>query len=76
MNQLMTMMDVLNMNKEVVLQALRSEFKDFEDALQSFTALHSRIIDAIITRNIKDYTRSEIGVLTPESFLKLVLSEQ
>ena len=38
--------------------------------------IEQTIIDAIITRNIKDYTKSEIGVLTPESFLKLVLSEQ
>ena len=71
MNQLMTMMDVLLMDKDIVIQALRSGFKDFEDALQSFAALKSGIIDVILTRNVKDYSKSEIGVLTPESFLKL-----
>jgi len=72
LNQLMTIMDVLVMDKNIVMQALRSGFKDFEDALQSFAALESGSIDVILTRNVKDYTKSEIGVLTPESFLKMV----
>lgn len=72
LNQLMTIMDVLVIDKNIVMQALRSGFKDFEDALQSFAALESGSIDVILTRNVKDYTKSEIGVLTPESFLKIV----
>ena len=72
LNQLMTIMDVLVMDKNIAMQALRSGFKDFEDALQSFAALESGNIDVILTRNVKDYTKSEIGVLTPESFLKMV----
>ena len=76
LNQLMTIMEVLPMNKDIVIQALRSGFRDFEDALQSFAALNSGVIDVILTRNVKDYSKSEIGVLTPESFLKIVLSNQ
>ena len=58
------------MDKDTVIRALNSEFNDFEDALQNFAAVKSGDIDAIITRNIKDYHKSEIGVFTPENYLK------
>ena len=70
LSQLLTFIDVLQMDKEIVLEALNSKFKDFEDALQNFSAYKSGNIDAIITRNIKDFTTSKIGVLTPDNFLK------
>lgn len=70
LSQLMNLMGVLKMDKDVVIQSLGSGFKDFEDALQNFSAVNSGFIDVILTRNIKDYTKSEIGVLTPESYLK------
>jgi predicted nucleic acid-binding protein len=72
LSQLMTFMDVLLMDKDIVIQALSSGFKDFEDALQNFAAIKSGQIDVILTRNIKDYKKSNIGVLTPESYLKSI----
>ncbi len=70
LNQLLTITDVLIMDKKVVYQALNSGFMDFEDALQNFAAVNKGNIDAIITRNVKDFKKSEIGVLTPDSFVK------
>ena len=70
LSQLMTIMDVLSMDKDIVLQALGSGFKDFEDALQNFSAIKSGFIDVILTRNVKDYSKSDTGVLTPGSYLK------
>lgn len=67
---LMTLMDVLLMDRHVVMQALRSGFNDFEDALQDSAAIKSGYIDVIVTRNVKDYVKSSIGVFTPESYLK------
>jgi predicted nucleic acid-binding protein len=75
MNQLLSMMDVLLMDKLTVLDALRSGFKDFEDALQSAAAHRSGFIDVIITRNTKDFARSETGIMTPGSFLKICLHD-
>jgi hypothetical protein len=69
---LLTILNVLKMDKSTIEKALNSDFKDFEDALQNFSAVNFGEIEAIITRNIKDYKRSEIGVLTPESFVKLI----
>jgi hypothetical protein len=65
-------MGVLLMDKDIVIQALSSGFKDFEDALQNFAAIKSGEIDVILTRNIKDYKKSNIGVLTPESYLNTI----
>ena len=71
LKQLLSITDVLDMNKQVVENALNSDFKDFEDALQNFAAVSDGDIDVIVTRNVKDFKKSEIAVLTPESFLKL-----
>jgi predicted nucleic acid-binding protein len=70
---LLTILNVLKMDKSTIEKALNSDFKDFEDALQNFSAVNFGEIEAIITRNIKDYKRSEIGVLTPESFVNLII---
>lgn len=72
MQQLMIIMDVLQMDKDTVLMALNSGFRDFEDGLQNYAAEQSGVISVILTRNVRDYLKSDIGVLTPESFLKIV----
>ncbi len=72
LRQLLTITHVLQMDRIVIEKALNSEFKDFEDALQNFAAINYGEIEVIITRNVKDYRKSEIGVLTPESFVKLI----
>lgn len=69
LSQLLIILDVLNMDKEVVLQALNSKFKDFEDALQNFAAIRHGSIDTILTRNKKDFKNSELGIFSPEEYL-------
>jgi len=62
---------VISGGKKIVLEALNSEFKDKEDALQYFTAFHGNV-DYFLTRNIKDYKLvfSSLAVQTPSQFLK------
>jgi len=72
LKQLLTFMHVLQMDKLVIEKALNSEFKDFEDALQNFAAINDGEIEAIITRNVKDFKKSKIGILSPDSFVKLI----
>jgi len=72
LKQLLTITNVLQIDRLVIEKALNSEFKDFEDALQNFAAINYGEIEVIITRNVKDYKNSEIGVLTPNSFVKLI----
>ena len=68
--QLLTIIEIVEMNKEVVLNALNSGFNDFEDALQNFSAVENGQIKIILTRNIKDFNKSELAILTPETYLK------
>ncbi|HRZ97027.1 MAG TPA: PIN domain-containing protein [Paludibacter sp.] len=74
--QLTSIIEVITTDKAVILKALNSGFKDFEDALQNFSAEFSGEIDIIITRNIKDYRNSSLGVLTPDNYLKSVIVSQ
>ncbi len=76
LKELLTITEVLIIDKEVLLQALKSKFKDFEDAIQNYAADKSGAINTIITRNIKDFKNSEIGVLTPEEYLKTKIASR
>ena len=68
--QLLTIVEVIKMDKDAVMNALNSEFKDFEDALQNFSAVENGQIKIILTRNLKDFKKSELAILTPETYLK------
>ena len=68
--QLVTITEVLTTDREVVIKAMNSNFKDFEDALQNYSAELNGKIDLIVTRNIKDFSNSSLGVMTPENYLK------
>lgn len=68
--QLLNIVNIAKMDKEVVLGALNSDFKDFEDALQNFSAIENGEIKIILTRNIKDYKKSDLAIFTPETYLK------
>lgn len=76
LKQLLMITDVLQMDKEVVSNALNSGFKDFEDSLQNFAAIKNGEIDVILTRNLKDFSKSEIGVLTPETYIKSIIASR
>jgi predicted nucleic acid-binding protein len=73
--QLISILEVLTTDKNTIIQALNSDFRDFEDALQNFSAEVDGQIDLIVTRNVKDFKTSRIGVLTPGNFIKTIISE-
>jgi predicted nucleic acid-binding protein len=64
-----TLVTVLAVTDKVVDLALSSDFKDFEDGLQYFTAIENNV-KTLLTRNLKDYKSAEIAVMTAEQFLK------
>jgi len=69
LTQLLTIVDVIQMDRQVIISALTSDFNDFEDALQNFAAIQRGDINVILTRNIKDFKKSKIGVMTPENYI-------
>ena len=68
--QLLNIIEIIKMDKNAVINALNSDFKDFEDALQNFSAVEDGTINILLTRNIKDFKTSELAILTPETYLK------
>lgn len=65
------MTEIVGTTKKEINQALKNNFKDYEDSIQYSSALTIKGLDAIITRNIKDYRTSSIAVMTPLNFLKM-----
>jgi len=49
----------------VIRQSLKTDFNDYEDAIQYYCALSTPQIDFIVTRNTKDFKKSTLPVLTP-----------
>ena len=60
--------EILN---HLIEKGLNSDFSDFEDSLQYFSALRTEC-DIIITRNGKDFKKSQIPVMTPDEFLNSI----
>ena len=69
---LLEFLEVIPVDLDVLKKGLRSNHKDFEDAIQIFCASSIAGINFIVTRNTKDIKTSEIVVLTPDELcLKL-----
>jgi|TARA_R110002049_G_scaffold99242_1_gene241909 predicted nucleic acid-binding protein len=62
------LVDVLPMDDKIINLSLDSDFKDFEDAIQYHTAVEQNL-DLIITRNLKDFKKSKIPVMTAAEYL-------
>lgn len=61
---------VLPMDDKIIDLSLNSNFKDFEDAIQYYTAVENKL-DIIITRNLKDFKLSKIPVMTATDYLAM-----
>lgn len=63
-----TLVSVLPVDSKTIDLAIASDFNDFEDAIQYCCAIeHS--LTTIVTRNIKDYKKATIKVVSPETFV-------
>ncbi|PIE88910.1 MAG: VapC toxin family PIN domain ribonuclease [Acidobacteria bacterium] len=71
LRQLVSFINILSVDEQIITLALHSSFTDFEDAVQFYTAKHHQI-SFLITRNKKDYIsahKKELQIVTPEEFL-------
>ena len=70
LDDLLIILDVLTVYRDDVYSALYSGWDDYEDALQAHVAVRSGM-NAIVTRNIKDYKKAKnIDIVLPNDFLK------
>lgn len=68
LNKFKVLVNVLSVDEKIIDLSLNSEFKDFEDAIQFYTAIENNI-NTLITRNLKDYKHANITVMTAEDYL-------
>lgn len=61
---------IIDANNEDIENAILSKFSDFEDGVQYFSALRSKKIDVLVTRNVKDYKHALLPVFTPKQWCK------
>jgi len=69
--RLVNLVNILPFEADIINLAMASSFADFEDSIQYHIAQKYNC-DVIITRNIKDYKKSTIPVLTAEQFLRIL----
>ena len=63
--------EICELDELIIDKGLNSEFSDFEDSLQYFSALRTEC-DILLTRNGKDFKKSKIPVMTPDEFLNSI----
>lgn len=71
LRKLKILCEVCVVNEEVIEKSLNSDFKDFEDAVQYFSAIQSGCT-VIITRNGKDFKTSTIPIMTAYEYLNSI----
>ncbi|PYS64905.1 MAG: hypothetical protein DMF74_05510 [Acidobacteria bacterium] len=73
-SDLLTLVRVCPTTHACLAQALSLPFADYEDAVQHASAFESGL-DAIITRNVKDYKKASLPIFTPNDFLRHLKSQ-
>lgn len=68
LRKLRLIINIIDSSEKTIDCALNSDFSDFEDAIQYYTAQNHNL-SVIVTRNVKDYKDSKLNVETPEMFL-------
>ncbi|MCK9236448.1 MAG: PIN domain-containing protein [Bacteroidales bacterium] len=66
--KLKLLVTILPLDEKIIDLALSSDFNDFEDAIQYYSAVENDL-DMIITRNKKDFKSSRLIVLTAKEYL-------
>ena len=73
--QLGTFCQVATVDQSVISMALNANFKDFEDGIQYSTAVINQL-DAIITRNQKDFPVTTPRILTPAQLIQEITNSR
>jgi predicted nucleic acid-binding protein len=69
--ELLKVVEITRSDKLIFQSALLFNFGDYEDAVQCACALAEHL-DAIVTRNVKDYKNAQIKIYSPNEFVALL----
>ncbi len=70
--ELVDITEIIGTTKKEIIQALKNDFKDYEDSVQYSTALNVKGLEAIVTRNTKDYVNAKLPIFTSEGYIKTI----
>lgn len=73
MAALLSLFVIAPVNRVVIEGALKSNFRDFEDAVVHEAALHAGA-KYIVTRNCVDFKNSKLSVFEPAELIKILIS--
>ncbi len=66
--------EIIDVTKDIIRKSIKSEFKDFEDAIQYNCARSIGKIEFIVTRDTQDFRASSLPTLTPKETNSLIES--
>lgn len=69
LEEITNVITIIPVDIHIIKKSLKSNYKDFEDAIQIISAQSINNMNCIVTRDIKDYKYAQINVLTPDEFL-------
>jgi predicted nucleic acid-binding protein len=72
LDELSELTEIADVTKAMIRKSFKSDFKDFEDAIQYNCALSIDNLNAIVTRDAKDFRKSSVAVLTPKEAVSMV----
>ena len=72
-SETLTAMVICPVDRGILESALDSDYADFEDAIQIFSAV-AQGLHAIVTRNAKDFSGSPLPIYSPTDFLDQLAS--
>ena len=70
--ELVDITEIIGATKKEIIQALKNDFKDYEDSVQYSSALNVKGLEAIVTRNTKDYVNAKLPIFTSEGYIKTI----
>lgn len=73
LKKLVTLCQINPIDERVISMALNNSYLDFEDDIQYYSAVVNNL-DAILTRNPKDFPPQNLPILTPAQLIKQIQS--
>lgn len=70
LNRLLMVVSIAAVTEQEIRNALKTEWKDFEDAVQYSVAFLNEM-EGLVTRNPRDYEGADISIWSPEQVLKM-----
>jgi len=71
LSRLINICKIASVDDTTIRAALNEHYIDFEDDIQYHTAKRHQL-DAIVTRNTKDYPTTSLAILSPENLLEII----